>query len=205
MAEIVGRRLILASQSRSRQTMLAAAGVVVEAIPSDVDEPALRRKLEAYGAPPEPETVAMVLAEAKALSVSRGHRGALVIGGDQVLALGRRIFEKPVDLSQARHHLLDLRGQSHDLISAVVLAEDGEIVWRHSDRATLAVRAFGLDFLDSYLERAGADLCQSVGAYQLEGVGVQLFERIDGDYFTILGMPLVALLQALRERGVLQA
>lgn len=195
--------IILASASASRRRMLEAAGVGFEVVPSTVDEPALRRSLEAGGATPTPNEVAMALAEAKAREISSGHPDALVIGCDQVLALGERILEKPPDMAAARRQLEDLRGRKHALISAVVLARAGEIHWRHAEAATMAVRAFGGAFLDAYLARAGDVVCQSVGAYQLEGLGAQLFEAIEGDYFTILGLPLIALLNALRAREVL--
>lgn len=183
--------------------MLEAAGLVFEAIASSVDEPALRRELEASGKPCGPEDVARALAAAKAQDISRARPGTLVIGGDQVLALGKRIFEKPPDMAAARRHLLELRGTQHVLISAVALAHGGRVVWRHVERATLAVRPFSESFLDTYLDQAGPDVCLSVGAYQLEGLGAQLFERIEGDYFTILGLPLIALLGELRARGVI--
>jgi len=202
-AEAGRRRLILASQSESRQAMLRAAGVEHEAIASGVDERAVRRTLEAGGVAPAPEQVARVLAVAKAEAVSRAHPQALVIGGDQVLALGKRLFEKPADLAAARRQLMELRGRMHDLVSAVVLAEGGRMVWEHAETATLTMRLYSPVFLESYLARAGEAVCRSVGAYQLEGLGAQLFERIEGDYFTVLGMPLVALLGELRRREVL--
>lgn len=194
------RRLILASQSRSRQRMLAAAGLTFEAIPSHVDEPALRRQLEAGGVAPAPEAIARALAAAKALEVSRLNPQALVIGGDQVLALGKRIFEKPPSVAAARSQLMELRGRMHDLVSAVVIAEAGRLTWEHAETATLTMRLFSPAFLDAYLAAVGEEVCQSVGAYQLEGRGAQLFEAIEGDYFTILGLPLMALLGELRAR-----
>lgn len=197
-------RLILASQSRSRRRMLDAAGLVFQAIASTVDEPRLREKLEASGAECGPEVIARALAAAKAEEVSRAHPDAFVIGGDQVLALGSRIFEKPPDLAAARRQLLELKGQTHVLVSAVVLVKGGTVVWAHAETARLTMRAFSPAFLERYLVAAGADVCLSVGAYQLEGLGAQLFERIEGDYFTILGLPLIALLGALRARGVIE-
>ena len=202
-AERTTRRVILASQSKSRRQMLTSAGIAIEVMPSKVDEPQLRRAMEAGGRQTTPEQIACALAEAKAVEVSRTHPDALVIGGDQVLALGKRIFEKPEDQEAARRHLMELRGRMHDLVSAVVLAEAGKIVWRHVETATLTMRLFSPQFLDTYLAVAGAEVCQSVGAYQLEGIGAQLFERIEGDYFTILGLPLIALLGELRAREVI--
>ncbi|MGD9801936.1 MAG: Maf family nucleotide pyrophosphatase [Hyphomicrobiaceae bacterium] len=192
------RRLILASQSRSRRQMLQAAGLSFEAIASTVDEPRLRHEIEASDGDAGPDTIARALAAAKAMDVSRAHPDALVIGGDQVLALGNRIFEKPAGLSGARGHLMMFRGKTHVLVSAVALAEAGQVVWQHAETASLTVRAFSPAFLDRYLDVAGEDVCLSVGAYQLEGLGAQLFERIEGDYFTILGLPLIALLGELR-------
>ncbi len=183
--------------------MLASAGVACAVLPSSVDEPALRQALEASGAATRPADVARALAEAKARDVARLHPDALVIGADQVLALGPRIFEKPPDVAAARRHLLELRGRCHDLISAVVLAQGGSIVWSCIDTATLAVRTFSPEFLETYLTAAGPVVCQSVGAYQLEGLGAQLFDNIEGDYFTILGMPLIPLLAELRTRQVI--
>ncbi len=197
-------QVILASQSRSRRRMLEAAGLAFEAIASAVDEPRLRQELEASGAIVGPEAIARALAAAKAVEVSRSHPDALVIGGDQVLAFGPRIFEKPPDMAAARRHLMELRGRTHVLVSAVVLAQSGKVVWEHAETAELAMRAFTPEFLDRYLALAGEDVCLSVGAYQLEGLGAQLFERIDGDYFTILGLPLIALLGALRARGIIE-
>jgi septum formation protein len=204
MAEAEGRRrVILASASESRRRLLHSAGVPAEVIPSRVDEPALRRALEAGGRQPGPEAVARALAEAKAVEVSRANPDALVIGADQVLALGKRIFDKPANLEAARRQLGELRGRMHDLVSAVVIARSGNVEWTHAETATLTVRLFGAQFLDHYLAQAGEAVCQSVGAYQLEGLGAQLFERIEGDYFTILGLPLIALLAELRAREVI--
>lgn len=183
--------------------MLEAAGLKFEALVSNVDEPRLKRSLEESGRPSGPEDIARALAAAKAEEVSRMRPEALVIGGDQVLALGERTFEKPADMTAARRQLMELRGQTHVLVSAVVLAEGGRAVWSHAETATLQMRPFTADFLDTYLRHAGADVCLSVGAYQLEGLGAQLFERIEGDYFTILGLPLIALLGELRARKVI--
>ena len=203
MTSPVSRPLILASQSRSRRQMLAAAGLVFEAIVSGVDEAMLKRELEGSGRSVAPMDLALSLAAAKAEAVSHARPEALVIGADQVLALESRTFDKPTDMAAARRQLLELRGRAHELVSAVVLAEAGRVVWKHAETAQLAMRAFTPGFLDSYLEGAGPDVCLSVGAYQLEGLGSQLFERIEGDYFTILGLPLIALLSELRAREVI--
>ena len=203
MSERAANRLVLASGSRSRRQMLEAAGLAVTIAPADLDEGAIRETLSAGDSTVEPADVAEVLARAKAETVSRAHMDAIVIGADQVLALGDDIFEKPAGLDGARRHLMRLRGRTHQLHSAVVLAQAGEIVWAHVDTASLTMRAFSPGFLDDYLSRAGSVVCESVGAYQLEGQGVQLFERIEGDYFTILGLPLLPLLAELRLRRMI--
>jgi septum formation protein len=198
-----GPHIILASGSQSRRAMLTAAGLSFEVIPSGIDEHAIREALGDDAAEIEPDDVADILARAKAEDVSRLYPDALVIGGDQVLALGAEIYDKPADMATARSHLLAFRGRVHELHAAVVLAENGVTVWGHTDAAALTMRNFSTKYLDAYLAKAGDAVLQSVGAYQLEGLGVQLFEKIDGDYFTILGMPLLPLLGELRRRKVL--
>lgn len=203
MVEAKAPHLVLASSSRSRRQMLDAAGLTFDVAPADVDERTIRETLRAGDSGVEPADVAEVLARAKAETVSRQRPEAFVIGADQILALDDEIFEKPADLAGARRHLQKLRGRTHQLHSAVVLARNGEVVWAHVDTASLTMRAFSADFLENYLTLAGTVICDSVGAYQLEGLGVQLFERIEGDYFTILGLPLLALLGELRVRKVI--
>jgi len=190
--------IVLASASAARAALLAAAGLDVEVDPASIEEGHQRRR-----APGElaPGPLAMALAERKALAVSRRRATMLVIGADQVLACAERIFAKPKDLAAARADLIKLRGRPHVLYSAVVAARDGTVVWRHVTVARLVMRDFSDDFLDWYLERAGAAVLASVGAYQLEGLGGQLFSAIDGDYFAILGLPLVPLLDFLRTDG----
>jgi nucleoside triphosphate pyrophosphatase len=196
-------QIVLASASRARREVLAAAGVAFTVEPADVDEPAIRRDILARGAKFDAVAIAQVLARAKAEDVSSRHEGALIIGADQVLALGEELLTKPKDLADARTALNRLRGKTHELHSAVAFAMDGAIVWSHVATARLTMRAFSDAFLDDYLVRAGDRITQSVGAYELEGLGVQLFERIEGDYFTILGLPLLPLLNELRERGMI--
>ena len=150
-----------------------------------------------------PDDLAQVLAEAKALDVSERHPGALVIGCDQTLSLGDRIFHKPADMEEARRHLLALSGKTHQLNSGIVLAQGGETLWRHVGIANLTMRALDPGFVGRHLSRAGPSVLQSVGAYQIEGEGIQLFEKIEGDYFTIVGLPLLPLLAALRDLGAL--
>ncbi len=199
------KKLILASGSRGRRQMLEAAGLEFEVIPSQVDERAIREAMEGDGDAIDPEDLAEVLARAKAEDVSRERPDALVIGADQVLALGERIYEKPKDLAEARQHIASFRGQTHALHSAVALAAGGQTGWTHTDTALMTMRAFSEAFADRYVDRAGPVICTSVGAYQLEGLGIQLFERIEGDYFTILGMPLLPLLEELRNRKAIVA
>jgi septum formation protein len=189
--------IILASTSPTRQSMLRNAGLSFISSSPAVDEKAL------VAANPNwlPRETALRLAEAKAIEVSQRHAGASVIGADQVLALGDRIYGKPRDRDHCREQLVELRGRSHALISAVVLARDGKVVWRHADEARLTMREYSDRFLDSYLDAIGADCTSSVGGYKIEGRGVQLFESVAGDHFTILGLPLVPLLERLRETG----
>lgn len=191
------RPLILASASRSRSAMLTAAGVDFRAVPADVDEAALKRDMSTG----EPGEVALALALAKARKVSADVPGALVIGADQMLECEGRWFDKPVDSPAARRQLLALRGRSHQLICAVVAVCDGDSLWQHREDARLVMRPFSEAFLDAYLEGAGPAVLGSVGAYQLEGTGAQLFDFIAGDFFTILGMPLLPLLAFLRREG----
>lgn len=198
-------RIILASASRSRREMLQAAGIVFEIEPADLDERAIRETLTSSDEGVDPLDVAEVLARAKAEAVSGRHPDALVIGSDQVLALENEIFEKPPDVARAREMLKRLRGATHQLHSVVALASGGEADWTWSDTAHLTMRPFSVDFLEDYLVKAGPGILESVGAYRLEEIGVQLFEAIEGDYFTILGMPLVALLGELRSRGCLKS
>jgi len=198
-----GLNLILASASAARAEMLKGAGLVFDVIPAVVDEVGLREHLLAEGAPLS--EVAGLLAEVKARAVSRSHPGALVIGADQVLLLGHEIFEKPGDIQGARETLQRLRGKTHELISAVTLVHNGDTVWQGSEAARLTMRDFSREFLEDYLETEGDAVLSCVGAYRLEGPGAQLFDRVEGDYFTILGLPLLQLLAVLREAGFMTA
>ncbi len=196
------RQIVLASASRARREMLAAAGVSFTVDPADLDEPAVRKALLAEDTDVPPARVAEALANAKAEEVSRQHAEALVIGADQVLAVGTELLSKPKDEAAARESLLKLRGRTHELHSAVAFAEDGKTVWSHVATARLKMRDFSEAFLADYLVRAGDRICQCVGAYELEGFGVQLFDQIEGDYFTVLGLPLMPVLDSLRARGL---
>lgn len=195
--------VILASTSKIRATLLANAGIEFDAIGADVDERAVEEPL--IKANFLPEDIASVLAEAKALDVSQKYPGAYVVGADQILSFRGRRWTKPETMDEARANLLEFRGESHELHAAVVCARDGETVWRHVSTARLTMRDFSPTFLGRYLASAGEAVLTSVGAYQLEGEGVQLFERIEGDYFTILGLPLLPLLAFFRQEGVIDA
>jgi septum formation protein len=190
--------LILATQSTARRAVLTGAGVPFEAMVAGVDEDAAKAVLLAKGA--SPRAVAEALAEQKALAVSRQHPG-LVIGADQTLDLEGRLYDKAETVDQARSRLQLLRGRTHELHSAVAVAEGGAVVWRDTVSARLTMRDFSDSFLDRYLADEGDAALGSVGCYRLEGLGAQLFARIEGDYFAILGLPLMGLLELLRARG----
>lgn len=194
-------RLVLASGSTTRAAMLRAAGIGFDTVLPRVDEDALRAALEAEGA--APRELADALAEAKALKVSQRLPEALVIGADQILEHDGRALAKPPDLAAARARLVALRGHTHRLHTAVVVAEAGRPAWRHLDTARLSMSPVSDALIDAYLARHGTGLCASVGAYRIEDEGVRLFSRIDGDQFAILGLPLVALLDYLSMRGVI--
>jgi septum formation protein len=195
--------LILASTSAARRRLLQAAGVTVLAEAAQVDEASALESLVAEGT--KPRDVADFLAELKAAKVSNRHPGALVIGADQVLALGSEVFQKPGTLDGARAQLKRLRGQTHVLSSAVVVAREGSIVWRDVREARLTMRDFSDAFLERYLADAGEGILGSVGAYHVEGLGIQLFSRIEGDTFTIQGLPLLPLLDFLRAHGMVRS
>jgi septum formation protein len=192
--------VVLASASRTRAALLHKAGVPCLAEAAGIDEDEIKRALRGEGA--STAEAAETLAELKAAKLSRRHPGALVIGADQMLECGGVWFDKPPDREHARAHLVALRGKSHELVSAVVVTRDGTRLWHHVDRARLHMRDFSDTFLEAYLERIGPAACESVGAYQLEGLGAQLFSRVEGDYFTVLGLPLLPLLDFLRNHGV---
>jgi len=189
--------IILASTSPTRQTILTNAGLSFTAVAPGVDEGDLVARNLSWS----PQEVALKLAEAKAVDVSRRYPDALVIGADQVLALGNRIYAKPVTPQQCRQHLLELRGRTHVLISSVVCARSGETQWFQTAEASLAMRQFSDEFLEQYLGKVGMDCMSSVGGYKIEGLGLQLFEKVEGDHFTILGLPLLPLLSYLRSTG----
>lgn len=191
--------LLLASRSKVRRVLLEQAGIPVEVKPADVDE----RRLEAATPAGGPSAVAALLAREKATAVARLHPGRLTLGADQTLALGAERFAKPADRAAARTQLRALAGQCHELHSAIAFVQDGSVLFEHVDVARLTMRPLSDRFLDLYLDAAGNAVTASVGAYQLEGLGAQLFERIAGDYFTVLGLPLIPALDFLRRRGCL--
>lgn len=193
--------LILASGSSARRRMLEAAGLSFTVELPSVDEEGAKASFRAAGMRPRDQADA--LAELKAMAVSR-RRPDFVIGADQMLAVEGETLDKPKSRAEARSHLERLRGRSHELITAAVVAREGVVIWRHIDTPRLRMRAFSDAFLDDYLERAGDAVVTSVGAYQLEGLGAQLFERVEGDFFSVLGLPLLPLLAFLREHRIVR-
>jgi len=192
-------RLILASQSQARQTLLANAGIEFEAVAAEIDE----RALQQASGRTSPGEIAGLLANEKARSVSIRRPGQLVVGADQTLALGQDLFTKPAGRVQAAEQLRILAGRSHELHSAVAVARDGAILFEAVEMAVMTMRHLSEPEIEAYLDEAGAAVRSSVGAYQIEGIGVNLFDRIQGDHFTILGLPVLRLLAFLRAEGML--
>ena len=197
----MSQRLILASGSASRRQLLENAGIKAIAIKPNVDEETAKIAMRAQALSIGEQ--AMQLAELKAIKISKSETG-LVIGGDQMLALGDQAFDKPKDLAGARRHLKTLSGQTHILETAIVIAQEGKIIWRRLARPHLTMRVLSDEFIAHYIDRLGDDLLSTVGGYKLESLGSQLFSKIEGDYFSILGLPLLPLQDYLRARGVLQ-
>jgi septum formation protein len=195
-------KLILASGSSSRRALLENAGLEFEVMPAELDERAAETPLLQAGA--AVEDIALALAIAKATMVSEAHAGALVIGGDQMLDLDGERLTKQADMEEARHQLLKLSGKTHTLHSAVACVRDGEIVWQHVEPAHMTMRKLTPQFIGRYLAAVGPNALSSVGAYQIERRGIQLFEKIDGDFFAILGLPLLRLLAFLRAQGIVE-
>lgn len=188
--------LILASSSASRQMLMRNAGLTFSAVPADIDERAIDASLETQGA--TPDRIAVELAKAKALAVSAVKPDAIVVGCDQTMSLGSRIYHKPADMAQAHANLLSLSGKTHRLNCGAAIARNGTILWEIVTFADMTMRDFDSAFVERHLQRVGEKVLSSVGAYQLEGEGIQLFSAIEGDYFTILGLPLLPLLTKLR-------
>ena len=189
--------LVLASKSAVRRAVLESAGIPLDVHPADIDE----RDIETRAGTATPGEIAALLAREKATAVSAGEPGRLVLGADQTLALGERMFTKPADVRAAREQLRTLRGRTHELHAAIAVIRDGVVLFEHRGIARLTMRAFSDGFLDAYLAAAGGVVTASVGAYQVENLGIHLFERIEGDHFTILGLPLLALLDFLQRNG----
>lgn len=194
-------RLILASASPSRAAVMRQAGLMALNEPAQIDEAEVKMGLKAEGA--GARVIAETLTELKAQKISRRRAGALVIGADQMLECENAWFDKPADLAQAAAHLSALSGKTHRLISAVCAVRDGDRLWHHVAEARLTMRPLSEAFIADYLAAVGPAALSSVGAYQLEGLGAQLFTRVEGDYFTILGLPLLPLMDFLRNHGVI--
>lgn len=195
------QKIILASKSASRRMLLEGAGIPFEARGSGVDEDVIKAEKLAQGT--SPADIALALAEAKALACTEGAEDALVIGGDQVLEFDGQLFDKPQNMTEAADRLFAMAGRAHHLRAGLVLAQRGEVVWRHRGSSTLTMRPLTREEIDAYLAKVGERVLATVGAYELEGPGVRLFEAIEGDYFTILGLPLLPLIGALRDQGAL--
>lgn len=191
----------MASASTARRRLLQGAGVSFDIDPAHLDEDAIKVSQRTSGG--TATDAALALAEAKALAISARHNGAVVLGADQMLACDGVWYDKPINRDAAKDQLRALRGHTHQLISAVVAVRDSTVLWRHSDTAQLTMLDFDDRFLDDYIAACGDDVLGSVGVYHLEGRGAQLFSRVDGDYFTILGLPLLAVLAFLRTENLL--
>ena len=201
MTALAPNKIVLASTSPTRRRILAAAGVAFDAVPPAADEPRLKEDLRRRGT--SPAAMARDLARAKAESVAGRYPGTIVVGSDQVLDLDGEALDKPPDLAAAAAQLELLSGRSHDQVSCVCAVRDGGVIWSHEGRATLRMRRLSDAFIARYLEDVGAAALNGPGAYQIEGLGAQLFESIDGDFFTVLGLPLLPLLDVLRKEGAL--
>jgi septum formation protein len=194
-------KIILASGSAGRKTLLQDAGIDFDVVRPDIDERAVEAAVENSGV--TPAELATILAEAKAVEVSIRNPGALVIGADQTMVLDGRLFHKPADMEGARRHLLALSGKTHELHSAAVVAHAGKAVRHLTDTAYMTMRWLSPEFIGRYLSAVGDAALQSVGGYQIENRGIQLFEKIEGSHFTIVGLPLLPLLAVLREHGAI--
>jgi len=196
-----GPKLVLASASRSRQDMLNKAGVACAIDPAHIDEDQVKKTMTAAGA--GPAQISERLAIDKAMAISPNHPGKIILGADQLLVCDGKIFDKPSDMQQARDHLRFFRGKTHQLLTSYALVQDRKILVTETLSPRLTMRDFSEDFLENYLEQSGEHILSSVGCYLMEGLGSQLFSHIDGDYFTILGLPLINLLEKLRKLNIL--
>ena len=196
-------RLVLASTSRARAALLSSAGLSFEVKPARIDEDAIKASARAEGAPAA--DAATLLAEMKARRTGVAVPDALVIGADQILVCEGRWFDKPESATGARAQLAALRGRRHDLVTAIVCQRGNQRIWHHVATPSLTMRQFSDAFLDDYLAAEGVTVMESVGGYRLEGMGIQLFDRVDGDYFSVLGLPVLPLLGFLRQHGILTA
>ena len=194
-------QLILASKSKYRAQLLKAAGVEFTSQPAPIDERAVEEPL--LKSEVDSSDIALVLAQAKALSVSEENREAIVIGSDQTLTFDSQLLHKPENMEEARRRLLLLSGRTHQLTSAIALAKDGEIIWQFADTSTIKFRKLDPGFVGRHLASVGEAALTSVGAYQIEGLGVNLFEKIDGDFFSIMGLPIIPLLEKLRDLEII--
>ena len=196
-------KLILASNSGSRKSLMSGASLEFESVGADIDERGIEARLSAsYAKPPE---IAIELAKAKALWVSERNPDAYVIGSDQVLSLGDRLFHKPLSMGEAADHIRAMSAKTHHLNCGVAIAFRGMVIWSDVSIAAMTMRTISPAFLQTYLDMSGDDILQSVGAYQFEGPGIQLFDKIEGDYFTILGLPMLKLLAGLRQLELIDA
>jgi septum formation protein len=196
-------QLILASKSASRRQLMENAGLVFDCIDSELDEETIKDTFLTAGNQ-DLSDVAMILAQAKATVVSEQYPGSLVIGADQVLICGDRLYNKPADHEQAREHLLSLSAHTHVLETAVCVAQNGNVLWSHREAPQLTMRKLSPAFIGRYMAAVGDDVLTTVGGYKLEGRGIQLFDKIEGSYFAILGLPLLALLSFLRSKGIVE-
>ena len=196
-----GSRLVLASGSPFRKALLQAAGIEFETLPADIDERAVEQPVRESGA--TPDEIATALALAKGRSVSSLRPTDFIIGCDQVMSMDGVLFHKCASLDDARAQLASMRGRTHRLSSGMAIVRNDEVLWSHVSAANMTFRNFSDAFLDGYMDRAGGKVLLSVGAYQYEGLGQQLFEKVEGDYFTIIGLPMLPLLAALRDLGII--
>ncbi len=198
---LIHEPLLLASKSTIRRVLLENAGLKIEVEPAQADEDKAKRAFQTERVNSQPADLAKFLAQMKATLVSGKHPRKLTIGADQILVFEDKIISKPTSIDEARNLLIEMRAKSHELVSAVALAMDGKVLWSFDEAVQVKMRDFSDEFLSTYLAAAGDSVLETVGGYKLEGLGVHLFEKIDGDYFTVLGLPMIPLLEFLRLRN----